>query len=482
MILNSKHSSYLLYFKYKVITDIRFWIILFFILRIYGITNAPLEIGHNWRQSLTNMIARNFLEIDNNILYPRIDMDGNKTGIIGSEFPLFNYLIYLNAKVFGYAHWYGRLINLFVSSIGIFYFYKIVKRFFTEPLAFYASLLLLSSIWFAFSRKSMPDTFCMSLVIIGIYYGLIYLYDKRRLSLLLFFVFSSLGVLCKIPALYLLSVLVIPFFDKQVAFSLKRNIAGTGVAILIVTYAWYFYWVPYLLATYGFQLYFPKEFREGLNELVAYAPKTAEKFYFSALQSFLGFAAFLAGIYFIVKRKQIKLVAVFVVATLFFILFIIKTGFVFSIHNYYVIPFVPVMVLIASFALNEIKNVKIKIGLVVLIMTEGILNQQHDFRIKESEKYMLTMESVADKVSDKNDLFAINGGQSPQQIYFLHRRGWSIESDSLADSAYVRHLEQKGCKYLFINKKNTNAANVSKGFDRELYNDKNFVVYSLKSK
>lgn len=480
MTLNSTHSFLQHSFWHKIITDIRFWIVLFFILRLYGITNAPLEIGHNWRQSLTNMIARNFLETDNKILYPRIDMDGNKTGIIGSEFPLFNYLIYLTSKVFGYAHWYGRLINLLVSSIGIFYFYKTIKRFFTESIAFYASLLLLSSIWFAFSRKSMPDTFCMSLVIIGIYNGLTYLYDKRITSLLLFAFLSSLAVLCKIPALYLLSVLAIPLFDKQVAFSFKRNIVLSGVFILIITYGWYFYWVPYLLATYGFQLYFPKEFREGLNELIVYAPKTLEKFYFSAMQSFIGFAAFLAGIYIMIKQKQTTLAAFFATATLFFLLFIIKTGFVFSVHNYYVIPFVPVMALVASFALNEIKNVKIKIGLVILIMMEGILNQQHDFRIKDSEKYMLTMESVADKVSDKKDLFAINGGQSPQQIYFLHRKGWSTDNDSLTDSTYIQHLEQKGCKYIFINKKNANPVIVPKATEQVVYKDENFIVYSLK--
>lgn len=478
MTINLKHSITVI--KKNYLTDIRFWILLFFFLRLYGITNAPLEISHNWRQSLTNMIARNFLEIDNNILYPRIDMDGNRKGIIGSEFPLLNYLIYITSKVFGYTHWYGRLINLIVSSIGIFYFYKTVKRFFSEPIAFYAALLLLSSIWFAFSRKSMPDTFCMSLVIIGVYNGLMYLYEKRIMYLLLFFVFSSLGILCKIPALYLLSVLAIPFFDKQVSLSLKRNIAIFGVFILLITYSWYFYWVPYLLATYGFQLYFPKSFGEGISELISYAPDTLEKFYFSAMQSFMAFAVFLMGIYFMFKRKQYRLLTVFFVATFFFLLFIIKTGFVFSIHNYYVIPYVPIMVLVAAFALNEIKNVKTKTLLVFFIVIEGILNQQHDFTIKHSEKYLLKMESVADQVSDKNDLFTINGGQSPQQIYFLHRRGWSVLNDSLADSAFIEHLKQKGCKYLFINKQNDNPVNFSKEPGRMVYDDESFVVYSLK--
>lgn len=312
----SARSIYII-FKEKFVPDIRFWILLFFVFRLYGITNAPLEIGHSWRQSLTNMIARNFLEVNNTILYPRIDMDGNKTGIIASEFPFFNYLIYLVSELFGYAHWYGRLINLSVSSIGVFYFFKLLKRFFTDELAFYASLILLSSIWFAFSRKSMPDTFCMSIVIIGVYYGFQYVYEKRLSHLFAFFLFSVLAVLCKIPALYLLSVLAIPLFDKQIAFSLKRNIVLTGIALLFVTYAWYFYWVPYLLATYGFQLYFPKQFIEGILELIAYAPHTLEKFYFSALQSFIAFIAFVAGLILIVKRKERTALFIYIISTLF---------------------------------------------------------------------------------------------------------------------------------------------------------------------
>ena len=122
-----------------MLRDIRFWIVVFFILRLVGITNPPLETGHNWRQSLTCMIARNFLEIDNTILYPRIDMAGEKTGIIGSEFPFFNYLIYLISELFGYEHWYGRLINLSISSLGIWYFYRLAKEYFSREIAFNAS-------------------------------------------------------------------------------------------------------------------------------------------------------------------------------------------------------------------------------------------------------------------------------------------------------------------------------------------------------
>ena len=34
-----------------LVKDIRFWIVLFFLIRMYGITMPPLEMGHNWRQT-----------------------------------------------------------------------------------------------------------------------------------------------------------------------------------------------------------------------------------------------------------------------------------------------------------------------------------------------------------------------------------------------------------------------------------------------
>src|SRR5688572_20790329 len=99
-------------FSVHIFGDIRFWIVFFFILRLYGITFPPLEVGHNWRQTDGLMIARNFYEIDSNFFLPRVDLAGEKTGIVGSEFPVLNYLIYIAYNIFGYEHWYGRLIVL----------------------------------------------------------------------------------------------------------------------------------------------------------------------------------------------------------------------------------------------------------------------------------------------------------------------------------------------------------------------------------
>ena len=92
------------------------YIVLLFVVRLVGIANPPLEVGHNWRQTTVLMVARNFYEDGLDLLHPRVDMAGELSGITGMEFPLRNALFALVGFVFGFDAGWGRLINLIVSS------------------------------------------------------------------------------------------------------------------------------------------------------------------------------------------------------------------------------------------------------------------------------------------------------------------------------------------------------------------------------
>ncbi len=156
----------------KATKSIFFWIALFFLVRLFGITAPPLEYQHNWRQVSGLMVARNFLENNCNILFPETDDFRSNKANVGMEFPLLNYLHYIISLLFGFEHWYGRLINLIISSLGLMAFYKILLFLLkNKEVALFSTILLASSIWFSFSRKMMPDTFSVSLVFIGIYFG-----------------------------------------------------------------------------------------------------------------------------------------------------------------------------------------------------------------------------------------------------------------------------------------------------------------------
>lgn len=430
--------------------DVRFWIFLFFAGRLAGITQAPLEAGHSWRQSLTAMIARNFLQIEPNVLYPRIDMAGDASGIIGTEFPLFNYLIYLFAAGFGYEHWYGRLINLVVSSAGVYCFHGLLAAFFTKRTALSASVILLGSIWFSFSRKIMPDTFSVSLVLMGLYAGYRFLQGGKLIAIAGYTLLVAAGTLCKIPAAALVAVIGVLPFLPEVPRGRKAMLAVATLIAGAVTALWYFYWVPDLIDRFGYRLYFPKGWREGAAEILPLLPQYFKKFYFSGLYSYIGFAASIAGVVFLFTKRRGIQAAGLLLITGVFVAFTAKTGAVFPTHNYYIIPFVPVLALLAALGLEWLPP-KIAWIAAGLILVESTANQVHDFFPKEGSRHKLELESLMDVHVAKDALIVINGGASPQEMYFANRRGWTLEGDAMTPSA-LDSLSGLGAEYVVVNR------------------------------
>lgn len=430
--------------------DIRFWIIVFFVLRLYGITLPPAEVGHAWRQVTVNMVARNFLETSPDIFYPRVDFAGEKTGITGMEFPLLNYLIYLISLLFGFDHWYGRIINLAVSSVGIFFFYRLVRRYMKERVAFFAALILLSSIWFNYSRKIMPDTFSMSLVLTGLYTGLVYLEKGKMYRLAFFGILVLAGILAKLPSLVMVPVLLFPLLNTKLPLNRRSGLALVTLVVATAAAIWYFYWVPYLVRTYGFwHFYMGNTFAQVWQEILGNPGDTFRNFYFSSLYSYAGFAAFIAGLVIAFIRKEKAVIYVFLLLTVFFAVFIIKAGFNFPHHNYYIIPYVPLMAWISGYLISQIHIRWLRYAAAILVMAEGIINQQHDFRIKPENRYLLTLEKAADRVSRPDELIIINGGISPVDIYFTHRKGWTSPNEDLFSGGLLEEVSEKGCTYFF---------------------------------
>lgn len=457
-------------------------------MRLYGITNPPLEVNHNWRQVTTNMYARNFLEVDNNPLYSRVDMAGDLTGITAKEFPLFNYLIYLAADAFGWQHWYGRLISLVVSSFGIWFFYLLVKKYLDAPqssivnrpskIAYPATVILLSSIWFGHSRIIMPDTFSVSLVLMGLWFGLEWLYRGGGWRLVLFGLLGTLGALSKLPSGFLLAALAFPFFDQTVLPKRKIGLAAVGIILLACCGWWYFQWLPQVIQTYGFEQYPMRMVRVGMQEILHGLPKVFERFYRSALKSYVGFGLYLVGLGWAVWRKEWRLLGLFGLLSVVFIGYIFKSGASFYHHNYYIIPFVPVMAVMVGFSLAQIRKPWLCNLLLLAVVVEGVANQQDAFRVKNSELPKLQLESIADSLSQRNDLVAFySPDTNPQEMYFAHRKGWLVDATEIGDSSHLADIAKLGCKLFFADKKQLDKAQWP--ILKIAFEDENYVVFKM---
>lgn len=439
-----------------MIRDIRFWLFLLAAIRLYAITLPPVEFQHAWRQTDGLMIARNFYETDANIFYPRVDIAGEKTGITGSEFPIFNYLIYLVSNAFGYADWYGRLIVLIVSTLGCLYFYKLIRKFFNETVAFNSTILLTCSYWFCYSRKIFPDCFAASLCLIGFYFAIEFLEKQKWHYLALYFFLGTLGSLSKISAAVILSAMIIPMMSNQYPMSRKLWAAGVSGGIILSIVGWYFVWVPYLNQTFGFGDHFTSGcplLSMGWEEIKANWKAVLWRLYILPFK-YVGFVVFLASFLYVVIKKQWLFFALFIIPYSFFMLIILKTGKNIVADQYYILVIIPAMALMSGFGLSKIPNEKIMLLLLIIIASENIGDQVNEFRVHRINEAFLKLEAVVDKISDKDDLFVINSGpHCPTAMYFAHRKGWTTRPNQLLDDTYLSELRSKGCKFVLICKK-----------------------------
>lgn len=448
-----------------------------FIIRLFHITYPPLETAHSWRQSDVLMVARNFYESSPNILYPRIDYGGNSSGITGMEFPIFNYLIYLLSIVFGYNHFYGRIINLTISTFGCYYFYKILKEYFSEKTAFYSTIILMSSLWFAYSRKAMPDIFATSLVLIGLYYGFQYLFNSSHwYQLAFYFILVSFGILSKISAGYLMALLLFPLMNNEVRLRKKIILTTLSAISLSAIVVWYFIWVPHLTKLTPLNSFFMGvSFTEGINGLFLNFNDTMEKFYFTAM-GFSGCCIFITGLYYSIKKKNKAVLSIFCLLTIAFAIFMFKMGRNFSIHTYYILVFIPVMAFLAGYAINNIKQHWLRVLLLMVIFLENVGNQWTDFSPRKERMEMIRLEEIIDSNTESEDLIAINM-IDPIGLYMAHRKGWKLEDYQLIDPIYLADIRKEGCKFLVVIQFE-NKGNINLNFP-VLFEDDFFRLYQL---
>ncbi len=197
-------------------------------------------------------------------------------------------------------------------------------------------------------------------------------------------------------------------------------------------------------------------------------------FYETAIK-FVGFGLFIAGIVLTIVKKEKMLFAFWIVSSVLFVAFMFKAGDNFTRHSYYMIPYIPVMAFFAAYPLQAIKNKKIASLLLMSVVLEGIINQQHDFVISEKNKTLLQLESIVDEHFSDDVLLLVNSGEYPTPMYFAHRKGWVASNQQIADTAYIKSLKDKGLGAIVVLKQ-------AFGSDLllpypQLYDDVHFRIY-----
>lgn len=440
-----------------------------------GITNPPLEQDDNWQHVNGLMVARNFLEIDNDIRYPRMDDTYGQSGIRDGDFPLLSYTHYLVSVVFGYTHWYGRLINLVVSTLGIWCFYLMVARFFNARVGLLASLVLLLSIWFAYSRTLSNDVFGVSLMMMGLYFGLSFFREHKPWQLFISILLSGLGILSCLSASIFMMVYIIPLWQNRMEWKLWVPWLLGSSLVFVAVYEWYFVWNPYLIEEYNGGYTFRTSFYEVLDNWKESLPYQLKLYGFDALKSLVLLGCTLGGLLWIVVKRQWLLYFITILLFGGHYIFFLHSQFFEDAQDSYVVSFVPVMALVAGYGLAKVKRQWLLGILLMGGMLESIVNQWDSLVVKDSERYRLELEAIADRILKPGDMVAFASDGNPQELFLSHRKGGRVSWHSINDFHLLDAMESTGFKYLFVNR---NSGQMDIGVDT-FYIDENYVVYDL---
>lgn len=464
-------------------------VLLFALLHLPGIKTPPID-EHNWRQTDTAAVARNFQFESPNIFLPRIDIRGQFSGITGMEFPAYNYILYITNEVFGYQHWHGRIITLFFGCVGLAFFYGFIKRRYSRSLAnFSVSVLALLPVYFIFSKNIQPDIMMVSFLLASLYYAQVFTQKHKDKYFYLMLATLALAVLIKIPSIFIVIPICLILGKKVIIKLVDKKKLIIFVLIFVVPVLGWYLWSDYLSKSYGLGNYF-----YGNIAIADSLTLAAKKGFWRVIADYslpLRFpfgALYLLGligvVYSLAKKNLLPLI--WLLSFIFFIgIFAIKSFY----HNYYILPLLPPLALTIGIALDFIyKGIKkenkmlsvVFVSILAIVMMRATISMtDYLYKPKIGSDYA-NLELISDKYIPKNNLIITNANVNPVILYFTNRKGWSLP-DSMLDELTLDSYIKAGAKFIVIDKSFISSTMLKSLRDNhsKIYEDKDFIIFSI---
>ena len=204
-----------------------------------------------WRQADTQAIALNFYHQGLNIFYPQIDWGGVGPGYVETEFQLYPAVICLGFRLFGMDIWQGQLVSLLSMMGAACYIALLCRRYFAEVPSLLGTMVFLGCLGtLHLATAVQPDALCFFFYAASMYHFSRFVENGCHTGLVVSFIFSTLAVLVKPPALHLGIVQFI-----WVAIASPRRLRSVALwlswgGILAILAAYYLH-ANQLYVTYG---------------------------------------------------------------------------------------------------------------------------------------------------------------------------------------------------------------------------------------
>src|SRR5437588_5931637 len=400
----------------------------------------------SWRQSDVAAIARNFVEHGFRFGYPQIDWAGGSGGYVGTEFPMLHFLAAIYYKFAGIHEWIGRSQSVIFFAISLPFFFLLVREIFCGTAAIWATFFYAFSPLNIFAGRSfMPDVPSLSLGIIGLYFFLRWVRDRKIAPFYLAAIAISLSILIKItsiviaaPILYLVVAGIGDPGQRQADLVRSRDRRSRPHLLLFIAIAvlpsvvWY--WHARQIAERFYPYHF---FGAGGVRLQSFSWywDIAQQTVTSSLTPILAILA-LIGL-FVAPRGRFGCFFDWWLAAM--VLFVLAVGYG-NRHPWYQLPLVPITAAFAgagcAFFESKISSRVAVVALSILLAASfAILAFLYVRPLYESSAAQLRDAGLElNKLTASDALIVAVDGGNPTIFYYAKRKGWHfLEQNGIYD-------------------------------------------------
>ncbi len=446
---------------------------------------------HSWRQTQTQTVINNFVNVDFNILNPRLDDLHYVNGIYRMEFPLAQWLVACLYKLFGNHLYLTRLFFYMTTWVSVFGMFQLVFVITKDKLTslLTAWLFLFSPVIYYYSVNPLPDNLALCFGIWSVYFWIHYLRVGKPSSFIWSCIFFSLSVAVKLPFIVFGAMYVSKFIEKKGNRVLNFKYAYIPIMILIPSLLWYLWVIPSWVGNGIVKGVFDND--KTYIQLLDILQFNLISTFPELLINYATVPLFLIGLYVAIKRldKKVNSHRSFIyVGVLLVVYFLYELPMIDKVHDYYLFPFLPWLFVIVALSIHYIISMpssKLKYLIVVSVLLSPITSYLRCNTRWNTESPGFTKEYLSHKhqiqamIPKTAKVMVIGDDSRSIVLYHLKRQGWSIGQYGIKDKDFEDGIKN-GATFIISDCDMATNALFIRHTDSLLFKINNIKLYKLK--
>jgi len=337
-------------------------------------SGLPPYSQHTWRQTLTLSVADNFYQEEMNLFKPRINNRGTTEGVTGMHFPLYEYCVAQAYRVFGPEFWVHRVFSFLLTAWGAWFLLLLTRQWFKNNWT-----ALVAGIFYLFSPEiffngftALPDVLALPMIFMALWSFNHWWDDGNWKFLILAILGFLIGGLIKLQYLgagFLILGYVIRDF-KQIQVRQWLLLTVFGILSVIPVLAWYKYSTWLILQSGMADVGLELKPAESLSFALYVLRKNIIIDVPEVLLGYVATFGILSAAYIYFSKRIGRSHSLFLPILFFGIgysLYHILELKVLEHHQYYMMPYLPVLLPVAARGVTSVVKKKIVLlGLLVL--------------------------------------------------------------------------------------------------------------------